>query len=96
MVVHDICSTMPRFTASSTKAARVQCDQCAGGDSHAKAIIWQTCSDVKVGAIPSRGASANRNSIASRNALGFLHTLQVMQRLTANAFATTCIFFLNR
>jgi len=39
MVVHDICSTMPRFTASSTKAARV--------------------------------ASANRNSIASRNALGF-------------------------
>ncbi|MDP3022253.1 MAG: hypothetical protein Q8N32_03370 [Sulfuricurvum sp.] len=71
IVVHDICSTMLRFNASSTKAARVQCDKCAGGTSHAKAIIWQTCSDVKTGAMPGRGASANSDSMASPNALGF-------------------------
>jgi hypothetical protein len=43
--------------------------------------------------MPDRGASANRNS---RACWAFLHTLQVVQSLTANAFATTCTFFLNR
>ena len=64
-------STMPRFIASSAKVIRVQCDKCAGGVSQAKAIIWQTCSGVKVGAIPGRGASARTVSMHCRKALFF-------------------------
>src|SRR5436309_783805 len=63
----EICSTMPRLTASSASSRGVQLltgRSDAVGASHARAMICMNCSKGKVAGAPGRASSVKRTSIA--------------------------------
>jgi len=69
IVLAEMVSTIPRAITARTQSLRVQCVNGVGGVSQATAIIWQTCSAVKVQGLPGRGESAKMEQIVLNRGL---------------------------
>jgi len=70
----EICSTMPRLTASSASSRGVQLltgRSAASGFSQASAMICMNCSNVKVAGAPGRCSSVKSTSMAWLSSFGF-------------------------